>query len=293
MTAHSYKPRNHFNAERTFGVEIEVIGLDRRTFVSQCAAEGINMYDVNGYTHGSQYTWKIVSDSSLGVNGREIVSPPLKGEEGLEEMSKVMRIARECGATVNTSCGFHVHHGCADYTPEQAAGVLLWYAKYEPVIDALVAPSRRQGNFYCASLRKSHDLINGIQWVLDGAARNRTTEQFSAWFSQSANTGNGRYHKVNLASWMNYGTIEFRQHQGTLNGDKAKAWVIFTQRIAERGARGRIRVTNPSRMDFAEVVRMLGMQDSQTNGDPVIAFAREYLKRRLDHFAARSARNSR
>ena len=290
MTTHSYKSRNHFNTERTFGVEIETKNLLREQFVSRCTAEGIRMHDMRGYTHGYQHTWKIVTDASLGTNGLEIVSPPLKGEEGLEEVAKVMRIAVACGATVDQTCGFHIHHGCGEYTPEQAAGVLLWYAKYEPVIDSLVAPSRRQGNIYCASLRKSTNLIEGIQWVLDGARQNRTMANLSAWFAETRNTFYGRYHKVNLASWQNYGTIEFRQHQGTLNGEKAKAWIIFTQRIVERGARGRIRVTEPSRMDFAEVIRMLGMQDSQTNGDPIISFAREYLKRRIDQLAARSAR---
>lgn len=299
MTAHSYKPRNHFNTERTFGVEIETIGMDTRLFVQLCANAGISA-NLMGYTHVVTHgSWKIVTDGSLtGGVGYEIVSPPLKGEAGLNEVETVLRCAREAGATVNRSTGFHVHHAAGEYTPEQAAGVLLWYAKYEPVIDALVAPSRRQGNQYCVSLRKATNLVDGIQWLLDAARSQRTTEAFSVWFSRTAPGANGygvsgRYHKVNLASWQRYGTIEFRHHQGTLNGSKARAWIVFTQRILERGGRGRIRVTNPSRMDFAEVVRMLGMQDSQNNGDPIIAQAREYLKARLDHFAAREARNSR
>jgi hypothetical protein len=35
----------------------------------------------------------------------------------------------------------------------------------------------------------------------------------------------GRYFKVNLQSYHTYGTVEFRQHSGTLNAAKAVNWV--------------------------------------------------------------------
>ena len=34
-----------------------------------------------------------------------------------------------------------------------------------------------------------------------------------------------RYHKVNLQSYYRHGTVEFRQHSGTLNAAKAVNWV--------------------------------------------------------------------
>ena len=50
-------------------------------------------------------------------------------------------------------------------------------------------------------------------------------------------TNQGRYKAVNIQSWMRQGTVEYRQHQGTLNGDKVVNWValcdLFTQKASE------------------------------------------------------------
>jgi hypothetical protein len=35
----------------------------------------------------------------------------------------------------------------------------------------------------------------------------------------------GRYHKLNLSSYVSHGTIEFRQHQGTINYVKISRWI--------------------------------------------------------------------
>ncbi len=42
---------------------------------------------------------------------------------------------------------------------------------------------------------------------------------------------NGRYFKVNLQSHRRQGTIEFRQHGGSLNGRKIESWVRFLDKF--------------------------------------------------------------
>ena len=42
---------------------------------------------------------------------------------------------------------------------------------------------------------------------------------------------NGRYFKVNLQSHHRQGTIEFRQHGGSLNGRKIESWVRFLDKF--------------------------------------------------------------
>ena len=46
-----------------------------------------------------------------------------------------------------------------------------------------------------------------------------------------------RYRKMNLQSFSKYGTVEIRQHQGTLNWLKIVNWMIFTQALVTRSYR--------------------------------------------------------
>jgi hypothetical protein len=52
-------------------------------------------------------------------------------------------------------------------------------------------------------------------------------------FAQVAN-GGGRYFGVNFTAYLRHGTIEFRQHQGSLNPTKIWNWIVFTQTIMNR-----------------------------------------------------------
>jgi hypothetical protein len=44
-----------------------------------------------------------------------------------------------------------------------------------------------------------------------------------------------RYIKLNLQSYVKYGTIEFRQHSGTIEFEKMYNWILLTQQMVEAG----------------------------------------------------------
>jgi hypothetical protein len=46
----------------------------------------------------------------------------------------------------------------------------------------------------------------------------------------------GRYNKVNLCAFLRHGTIEFRQHSGTMNVDKVINWIVFCVNFVETSA---------------------------------------------------------
>ena len=48
-----------------------------------------------------------------------------------------------------------------------------------------------------------------------------------------------RYLKLNLEAFGRYGTVEFRQHSGTLNGEKAEAWIGLLVALVNSAKRGR------------------------------------------------------
>lgn len=210
---------------RSFGIELEMImpaGMDRSQVAIAIAARGIPCH-AEGYNHETRPRWKIVTDGSLSGNGAEVVSPILHGEAGLDAAAQVCEALQDLGCTVNRSCGFHVHIDAADLTARTLATTVQLYANYEMVIDRIMPPSRRgAANTFCNSMAR-HD---------NAAYTNiRSVSDLCRLFP-------GRYWKVNLASMARHGTIEFRQHSGTLDGAKVRNWVLFCQRLVAKAVEG-------------------------------------------------------
>lgn len=196
---------------RKFGVELEMNGISRDKAVRVLLAIGINIQSED-YNHSTRSYWKIVNDASVR-NGFEVVSPVLEGETGLEQLRAVVTALNDAGGKVDRTCGFHVHFDAADLGVNHIRAIVTRYAKHEAKIDTFMPNSRRgNGNQYCRSLA-------GLV----------TRQSFSgaATIGQLATAQGGRYFKVNLQSYQVHGTVEFRQHSGTLDALKAVNWVRF------------------------------------------------------------------
>lgn len=215
-------------SDRTFGVEIEFIVNGAR---SESAAQEVTLValrnagipvQLEGYNHSTREHWKIVHDGSVGAStgavGGELVSPILKGEEGLETLRKVVRALSAAGVTVDRTCGLHVHVGARDLKPAEIMSVVQRYAKHESTMDAHMPESRRRNN--CCHVRSlgghltNNDRISKVQSV-------SSVEDLVRFFSYE------RYLKVNVQSYARQGTIEFRQHSGSVNASKIVNWVLF------------------------------------------------------------------
>ena len=210
---------------RTFGVEIEAFGVTRDALLAELRAQGLEAHDEN-YNHAARPYWKIVSDGSVqGANAFELVSPVLRGYEGLEDLARACRALKICGAQVNSSCGLHVHLGARDLSIEAMRQLVRNYLVLEPTIDQLVPANRRgSANTYCRSLQRGRTLAEAEQAILSA-----TTAQE---LSTAANAGN-RYHKVNMQSFFRQGTIEFRQHSGTTDFEKISFWVKLLANLVD------------------------------------------------------------
>lgn len=203
----------------TVGVELECTNVNRDRVRAICAERGIETRDdYMNYNHrDSQSAYKLMRDGSLGRSRGdcyapcEIVTPVLND---LSSLSTVCEILNEAGASVNRSCGFHVHFGAANFTDAQWRRIILNYARIETIIDSFMAPSRRGNNSqWCTSIIDYANRIEGMA--------NPTFEDMRRAF------GCDRYRKVNLEAFSRHHTIEFRQHAGTINFTKIENWVNF------------------------------------------------------------------
>jgi len=202
------------NSERKFGVEIEFVGIGQYAAAQAISAAGVPCTD-EAYNHHTRSYWKIVDDGSVrgAVGTGELVSPPLSGAEGLAQVRKVLRALVAAGGRVNSTCGLHVHVDCNDLSVPDLANVVNRYATFENTINSFMPASRRNG-----------------QWArsVQRAGLARTVSGYQSVSALKAACGYWeRYYAVNVASFARYGTLEFRQHSGTVNGSKVAHWIAF------------------------------------------------------------------
>jgi hypothetical protein len=211
---------NNMPSNRTFGVEIEFVGIQCSAAVRALVADGLMAANENTRHNDSSTNWRIVLDSSvIHPNGAgECVSPILRGVEGLAQVAKVLNALRRAGATVNSTCGIHVHFGARDLTAAECAAIFFAYGANEVHFDSVVQRSRRNSaNQFCRSGFAGNEPNSFFESAASNVRGNRISSEF--W-------RNGRYNKVNLRALTDHGTIEFRQHGGSLDASKVCNWIV-------------------------------------------------------------------
>lgn len=199
-----------------FGVELEVVTNKSRDEVIEALRNaGIIVVGASYGSEVNRNAWKVQPDGS--VNGWEIVSPPLTNVEELKTVVYVLR--KVLKVRCNKSTGFHVHHDISDFNINQIKNLYRLYDKYERnAIYSIINPSRRSNN-YCKS----------ISMIIDNIERSTNIEEFKK-------STCSRYYTLNNKSYIKYGTIEFRHHQGTTNINEIIAWIEFTHKLVETAA---------------------------------------------------------
>ncbi|WP_338761789.1 amidoligase family protein [Bernardetia sp. ABR2-2B] len=213
---------------RQFGVEIEAYNVTKTRLQNELVRLGIDV-KIERYNHTTKRHWKIITDSSIrGANGFEIVSPILKGKNGLEELEKVCKALKNCNAYINKSCGTHIHFDASKFKLKQFKNLVLNYADLESVIDTFLPNSRRaSNNSYCSSIiRHKIDVENAstIRELTDAIPYRKS--------------------KLNTKSYVKYKTVEFRHHSGTVEFEKISNWILFLHNLVEYSKDKRIERVN-------------------------------------------------
>lgn len=191
----------------------------------------------------------VSEDGSLRIpNGIEFQTPRLRGDKGetlLEEVGEVLKAGR---ATINDSCGMHIHLDAAGIMPGSRRGypqalIQLWGAhlEFEDVILSLV-PFKRRLNKYSRPMRP---FFNPFQ--IRGITSMQQAERL--WYRQIDNAGlqeskshhyhTSRYFGVNFHPLFSHGHLEIRYHSGTLNMSKILEWANLHALIMDAAADGK------------------------------------------------------
>ncbi|OCH92856.1 hypothetical protein OBBRIDRAFT_824486 [Obba rivulosa] len=152
---------------------------------------------------------------------------------------------------VNKSTGFHAHIGLGIKSPKigveftliDLKKIAILYWMYEACFDAL-HPYHRGSlmsgriNIYIRSIRTNSELLDyqdDPQGVLDMIWGAQTVQQLcdimnpipTDLINIQRPEDHTRHYKVNFRSHPRTGTVEFRQHQGTMDKDAICTWVRF------------------------------------------------------------------
>ena len=246
--------------DRTFGIEIECfLNQDRMTFadtyntMSSEARKNQSIYFApDSYGHWLRDKWVLGYDTTIRSHAEnqrvsvELTSCPIKFSE-LDNIKPILKSLKDGGATVNKSCGFHCHIDAKDLSIKDVKKIMINYLIYEEVIAFMHPYSRRWNAGYASSTRN----VDTSQ--IDTAFRNATTNDLIKKIRRARNweklfltcsSYDPRYVKLNIKGLYQYhtrtghssgrtGTIEFRQHGGTIDQDKIINWISFCYQLVE------------------------------------------------------------
>ena len=246
--------------DRTFGIEIECfLNQDKEEFVDNFNAINSNLrnnqeisYLPNEYGTWRNDKWVLGYDGTVRSTGAnqthavELTSNPILFSK-LDNIVPIVKKLNDAGATVNKNCGFHCHIDAKDLSLKEVKKVMIAYLIYEEVIAFMHPYSRRWNTQYANSTR----IVNSNR--IDDAFRNATTNDLIKKIKKARNweqlflscSGyDPRYVKLNIKGLYQYhtrsgapsgrtGTIEFRQHAGTVDSAKMINWISFCYQLVE------------------------------------------------------------
>jgi hypothetical protein len=198
----------------TFGVELEVT-----LPVGTCP--------VGGYHAGVQVPqlptgWTAERDSSIqpapGYMAAEIVSPVLKGAEGLRQVKVVCEWLQSVHAKVNRSTGFHVHVGFSRQDRRGLRRLVSLVANFEKALFAATGTHNREEGHYCRPVQDDFHYQQAFR------------------HASIASCHLPRYHVLNLTNLLDgcKPTVEFRVFAGTTNAIKALGYVRLCLAMVEK-----------------------------------------------------------
>lgn len=277
--------------QRKFGIELEGYGLSSLEVAEQL--ENVGVLAAYGETYSkSLERWTVGRDSTIQqLSPIELISPPLTLKE-LKQVEAVSWTMTQVGLKTDNSCGLHIHWNVSDYSGRSLVNLLRLYAKYEKVLDLLFHPSRREDrNQHCRSLIKGKSL----DWIYrlnkpfyyrayQIAKEFETTQHLSPVTSEPS----ARHHKINICAVNKYGTVEFRQHHGSLDFEEIKHWILFSQQLVLRAKDATI---GEGAATWDSLIKTLGLSEKQLE-ESIDLPEKDCLRETRDFYRERYKRNA-
>lgn len=234
--------------QRTIGCELEI--ADYGSFDQDMHMDIPIMYT---YDH----------DGSVRPSQRELVTGRLLGDKVPIGMGALADVLVKHKASVNETCGFHVHVDALRDTPADLRRIMVAFKLFQDQIFGNLVAAERKDNQYCPplalddsqifdlmKLESSGDINNWFHRYLyrivpdvhssfTPAQRKAAMRDFESQLqARKAHKyeNNARRSAINFHSWMMRGTVEFRLKEGSVSKPDLVNWPLwcgwFVQKIA-------------------------------------------------------------
>lgn len=288
------KQKLEINENRTFGSEFE-IGIEHEANHPECEGYmrnryglfeylshlGFHIHKPEGYHETSSHWtgWKMEQDGSIEGKSDdiEIITPVLRGHDGMKEVEKMLEALNRFGVHVNSTMGVHIHHWVGDFNDRQLKNLYALYQQGQSVINYL-QPRSRRNNSFAYPLRKMYN-----EFVEDEALTRRAMPP--SYILPRFCSGHGP--AVNFARFVRNGTVEFRQGGATTEYRKWEAWFLFTHAMIE-AVKATATIHERQQVTLKQLFTKIGFYSGTQMYSPGEDYkrARNYLKKRYEHFLA-------
>ena len=149
--------------------------------------------------------WSIVEDRSLdsqAISGFEVVSPKLRGENGIQQVTDICAYLRNLGTTLDDSCGIHIHVGSESLTLSQLKKLAVEWLRIETQLLSIPNYRRRTSKYFAKTGKTDARFISEID-------DEHTLIRHMC--------PNGRRYALNMRALGVHGTVEFRGFRSTLD----------------------------------------------------------------------------
>jgi hypothetical protein len=236
-------------SSRQFGVEIEVGLANRELIVTELRRAGVDAslagwYDSEGRLCRPQPgQWAVKGEHC----GSEIVSPPLRGEDGHAQVTRVCAALTNARANITSACGLHVHHDLEGCDLETIKRLYESWYNVQYLLEECVSRSRRGGQW---SGRISTMMVDRLKEC-------DSLESVRALSLQ-------RYTCLNMSAYAAHGTVEVRLHQGTRQASQILAWTELGQAMIDVARAGHVLGAHDNLDALLNTLRELGGLPPQT-----------------------------
>lgn len=198
----TYQSSDKFISSSLVGVEIEL--------------EGMNGLRIDNRTFSSY--WRETEDGSLRDGGREyVLSRPFAGKDLEKALSLFDKHVAKSGHKIRVSdrTSVHVHIDVRDLTYEQLTRLVCIYAIFEDALFNLVG-KERANNIFSTSLSNAEGNLKTLG-VFGEDPNNAQARSVFINFT--------KYSACNISAVSRYGSLEFRNHEGTYDIERIIKWI--------------------------------------------------------------------
>lgn len=217
-----------------------------------------------------------VRDASLGDGGVEFVSVPMNGDKLFNRITNLCREIKSRNYYVTRKCGLHTHLEVPQDL-EYLKRIFIFYNKFEDVICKMV-PKRRRNGEYSRKIGRVYkfntDELVGTNSLDDLRRLIYGSSSINSSIRRSEDKYDSkRYCWVNIHSIFHRGTLEIRNHPGTIMPTKIKNWLTIHLTL----------------LDFIERADIKTIREIKNDKETFLSLFDEkmqkYIKKRINKFS--------